>query len=146
MCYHVPPLPTPLWFNPLPYPLDFLFLSLFSPIKSNLCYPYTLGNMAFHWHSVELPRTTLFKENQLFHTQLSIANSPSAWGRISCLTFVLHAEILCVFIFSGLAHAVTTAVSSYVHVQLPCCVQKILLPFSHLLTLTLTIFLSPLPK
>lgn len=75
LCHHVHSLPTPLWFNPLPYPLDFLSLSLFSSIKSNLYYPYTIGNMAFHWQLVGSPRTTLFKENQLFtHSyQLPIA-------------------------------------------------------------------------
>lgn len=50
----------------------FLFFHLSSPICTIQMY---IGNMAFHWQSVGLPRTTLFKENQLFtHSyQLPIA-------------------------------------------------------------------------
>lgn len=45
---------------------------------------------------------------------------------------------------SSLVHVITSTVSF--SVQLPCCVQKTLFPFGHLLLLPLALFLPPLPQ
>lgn len=82
-----------------------------------------------------------FRESRPFLSQLRIANSASArdgalylapspcWN----LVWFKLAHVLCIVI--------TTVVNACV--QLPCCVQKTLFPWSHLLPLNITLFLPP---
>lgn len=114
---------------------------VFQPIKSSLFYSHTLGYVS-HYHTVHLPGTTPLKK--------TYSPSPNSYKLPIALiegcdflpTFPLYFGFYLAWVCTSLLHDVTTIVNSYV--QLFGCVQKTLLPCSHLSPLTLKIFLLSL--
>lgn len=130
MCYHVYPLPTfPIQPSSLPYRLSILFLSFH--LSSPICTIHILlgiwlptGTQLSYQEQHSLKKTDSFTHSY----QLPIAPQLGVEFHVPPLFSMLR---FCVSsVFSGLGHAVTTAVSSYAHMQLPCCVQKTYFPCS----------------
>lgn len=134
-----------LRFTPISFPSNFVFFKFcFSfaccPIRVNC----TTSIFLDKWPSTgvsQLIKGYTFRESQPFLSQLRIANSASArdgglhlapspcWN----LVWFRLAHVLCIVI--------TTVVNACV--QFPCCAQKTLFPWSHLLPLDITLFLPP---
>lgn len=85
------------------------------------------------WRHLTLPLWVVKNYKYLFHYLWELE-----------FIFLFLIVIGLVWPWTGFVHLIPIAVSSYV--QLPCYIQKTLVPWSYWLSLTLTLFLSPLSQ
>lgn len=142
------PLSTPTL---LPSHLDFLssiIIAFLRPIEFNLCLPCAFTCFQVQVYPLESGQSTRHqtsKENCLSLSQnLSVANRSLAKSWVFCPPLPSMLGSCLTWVCAGLVHVVTSAVNSYV--QLPCGVQTARCSCIHLWSLSLRIFLPPLPQ
>lgn len=101
-----------LWPYPLPSPptlpryTSFLYLTYFKSLKTSLCWPNILGDVVFHWSTVDLSRVTL-RENYLsFSQKLTTVNSSMVISVTVCLTLLSRLRLGLMRVYTGFSNTV----------------------------------------
>lgn len=113
----------------------FLFFLVFWDRFKSSCAAHRLLHVWSSLEGVGPIKSRTLKESNL-HSPTAI-NCLLNWGKISRSSPLFLMEL----VYISLVPVVSTAVSSYL--WLPCCIQKILFPCGHSLSLTLRILLYP---